>query len=52
MADHRIAGQATIDAARRQPLGVPELLETGLEPWDGVRHLAVIACRNRPTPST
>ncbi|HLT70571.1 MAG TPA: PIG-L deacetylase family protein [Acidimicrobiales bacterium] len=45
MADHRIAGQATIDAVRDagNRWVFPELLETGLEPWDGVRHLAVIA---------
>lgn len=45
MADHRIAGQATIDAVRDagNRWVFPELLDAGLEPWGGVRHLAVIA---------
>lgn len=45
MADHRIAGQASIDAVRDagNRWVFPELLDAGLEPWGGVRHLAVIA---------
>jgi LmbE family N-acetylglucosaminyl deacetylase len=45
MADHRIAGQATIDAVRdaanRWVFG--DLADAGLAAWSGVRHLAVVA---------
>lgn len=45
MADHRITGQATIDAVRdaANRWVFTDLLDEGLEPWRGVRHLAVIA---------
>jgi LmbE family N-acetylglucosaminyl deacetylase len=45
MADHRAVGQATIDAVRDagNRWVFPELSEAGLEPWGGVRHLAVMA---------
>jgi LmbE family N-acetylglucosaminyl deacetylase len=45
MADHRAVGQATIDAVRDagNRWVFPELREAGLEPWGGVRHLAVMA---------
>lgn len=45
MADHRVAGQATIDAVRdaANRWVFTELRDGGLEPWGGVRHLAVIA---------
>lgn len=45
MADHRIAGQATIDAVRdaANRWVFRDLLAAGLEPWSGVRHLAVMA---------
>lgn len=45
MADHRLAGQATIDAVRdaANRWVFPELRDAGLEPWSGVRHLAVVA---------
>jgi LmbE family N-acetylglucosaminyl deacetylase len=45
MADHRVAGQATIDAVRdaANRWVFPDLREAGLEPWPGVRHLAVVA---------
>lgn len=45
MADHRVAGQATIDAVRDagNRWVFTDLLDAGLEPWTGVRHLAVIA---------
>ncbi|HEY8527781.1 MAG TPA: PIG-L deacetylase family protein [Acidimicrobiales bacterium] len=44
-ADHRAVGQATIDAVRdaANRWVFPELCDTGLEPWDGVRYLAVVA---------
>lgn len=50
MADHRVAGLATIDAVRdaANRWVFTDLLEAGLEPWSGVRHLAVIASP-RPT---
>ncbi len=50
MADHRVAGQATIDAVRdaANRWVFTELHDAGLEPWGGVRHLAVIAS---PEPS-
>ena len=50
MADHRIAGQATIDAVRdaANRWVFTDLRDAGLEPWGGVRHLAVIAS---PQPS-
>jgi LmbE family N-acetylglucosaminyl deacetylase len=50
MADHRAAGQATIDAVRdaANRWVFPDLAARGLEPWGGVRHLAVIASP-RPT---
>jgi LmbE family N-acetylglucosaminyl deacetylase len=45
MADHRIVGQATIDAVRdaANRWVFPELRDAGLEPWGGVRVLAVLA---------
>jgi LmbE family N-acetylglucosaminyl deacetylase len=45
MADHRAVGQATIDAVRDagNRWVFTELLDDGLEPWSGVRHLAVMA---------
>jgi LmbE family N-acetylglucosaminyl deacetylase len=45
MADHRAVGQATIDAVRDagNRWVFPELRDAGLEPWGGVRHLAVLA---------
>jgi LmbE family N-acetylglucosaminyl deacetylase len=45
MADHRVVGQATIDAVRdaANRWVFPELRDAGLEPWGGVRHLAVMA---------
>ncbi|MCP2262056.1 N-acetylglucosaminyl deacetylase, LmbE family [Streptoalloteichus tenebrarius] len=45
MADHRAVGQAGIDAVRdaANRWVFRELADEGLEPWDGVRHLAVIA---------
>jgi LmbE family N-acetylglucosaminyl deacetylase len=45
MADHRVAGQATIDAVRDagNRWVFRELLDAGLEPWQGVKHLAVVA---------
>jgi LmbE family N-acetylglucosaminyl deacetylase len=50
MADHRVVGQATIDAVRdaANRWVFPELRDDGLEPWAGVRYLAVIASP-RPT---
>jgi LmbE family N-acetylglucosaminyl deacetylase len=50
MADHRVAGQATIDAVRdaANRWVFADLRDAGLEPWGGVRHLAVIASP-RPT---
>jgi LmbE family N-acetylglucosaminyl deacetylase len=45
MADHRAVGQATIDAVRdaANRWVFTDLRDAGLEPWPGVRHLAVIA---------
>jgi LmbE family N-acetylglucosaminyl deacetylase len=45
MADHRVAGQATIDAVRdaANRWVFTDLADGGLDPWGGVRHLAVIA---------
>jgi LmbE family N-acetylglucosaminyl deacetylase len=45
MADHRVTGQATIDAVRdaANRWVFTDLAGAGLEPWGGVRHLAVIA---------
>jgi LmbE family N-acetylglucosaminyl deacetylase len=45
MADHRWTGLATIDAVRDagNRWVFTELLDDGLEPWGGVRHLAVMA---------
>ncbi len=45
MADHRAVGQATIDAVRdaANRWVFTDLSDAGLEPWSGVRHLAVIA---------
>ena len=45
MADHRVTGQATIDAVRdaANRWVFTDLADAGLEPWGGVRHLAVIA---------
>jgi len=43
MADHRVAGQATLDAVRdaANRWVFRELLEDGLEKWDGVRWVAL-----------
>lgn len=45
MADHRVAGQATIDAVRdaANRWVFPDLAEAGLDRWSGVAHLAVVA---------
>lgn len=45
MADHRVAGQAAIDAVRdaANRWVFPDLGDAGLERWPGVRHLAVVA---------
>jgi LmbE family N-acetylglucosaminyl deacetylase len=45
MADHRVAGQATIDAVRdaANRWVFSDLRDAGLDPWSGVRHLAVVA---------
>ena len=45
MADHRVAGQATIDAVRdaANRWVFTDLVDAGLEPWSGVHHLAVVA---------
>ena len=45
MADHRVCGLATIDAVRdaANRWVFTDLRDAGLEPWGGVRHLAVIA---------
>jgi LmbE family N-acetylglucosaminyl deacetylase len=45
MADHRAVGLATLDAARDAAIRwiFPELLGQGLEPWTGIRYIA-IAC--------
>lgn len=45
MADHRVAGQATIDAVRdaANRWVFTDLADAGLEPWSGVEHLAVVA---------
>ena len=45
MADHRVVGQATIDAVRdaANRWVFPELRDEGLEPWSGVRYLAITA---------
>jgi LmbE family N-acetylglucosaminyl deacetylase len=45
MADHRVCGQATIDAVRdaANRWVFTDLRDAGLEPWGGVRHVAVIA---------
>ena len=45
MADHRVAGQATIDAVRdaANRWVFPDAGDAGLERWTGVRHLAVVA---------
>jgi LmbE family N-acetylglucosaminyl deacetylase len=45
MADHRVAGQATIDAVRdaANRWVFTDLVDAGLEPWSGVEHLAVVA---------
>jgi LmbE family N-acetylglucosaminyl deacetylase len=45
MADHRVTGAATIDAVRdaANRWVFRDLAAAGLEPWAGVRHLAVIA---------
>jgi LmbE family N-acetylglucosaminyl deacetylase len=50
MADHRICGQATIDAVRdaANRWVFRELAAEGHEPWDGVKHVAVVASP-RPT---
>jgi LmbE family N-acetylglucosaminyl deacetylase len=45
MADHRVVGQATIDAVRdaANRWVFTDLRDDGLEPWGGVRYLAVVA---------
>lgn len=45
MADHRVVGQATIDAVRdaANRWVFPELRDAGLEPWGGARVLAIMA---------
>ena len=45
MADHRWTGLATIDAVRDagNRWVFTDLAEAGLDPWQGVRHLAVVA---------
>jgi LmbE family N-acetylglucosaminyl deacetylase len=45
MADHRACGQATVDAVRdaANRWVFTDLRDGGLEPWSGVRHVAVIA---------
>jgi LmbE family N-acetylglucosaminyl deacetylase len=45
MADHRVVGEATIDAVRDagNRWVFPELRDAGLEPWGGVRYLAAIS---------
>jgi LmbE family N-acetylglucosaminyl deacetylase len=45
MADHRFVGQATLDAARdaANRWVFTELHDAGLEPWSGVRWVAVVA---------
>jgi LmbE family N-acetylglucosaminyl deacetylase len=45
MADHRACGQATVDAVRdaANRWVFTDLRDEGLEPWSGVRHVAVIA---------
>jgi LmbE family N-acetylglucosaminyl deacetylase len=45
MADHRVTGLATIDAVRdaANRWVFTDLADVGLEPWGGVRHLAVLA---------
>jgi LmbE family N-acetylglucosaminyl deacetylase len=45
MADHRVVGQATIDAVRDagNRWVFPELTKLGLAKWDGVRYLAIVA---------
>ena len=50
MADHRICGQATIDAVRdaANRWVFRELAAEGHEPWGGVKHVAVVASP-RPT---
>jgi LmbE family N-acetylglucosaminyl deacetylase len=50
MADHRVVGQATVDAVRdaANRWVFTDLLDAGLEPWSGVRSLAVVAS---PQPS-
>ena len=48
MADHRAAGLAVLDAARDAGNRwiFPELLDEGLEPWNGVRFVAVFGSAN------
>ena len=45
MSDHRVVGQASIDAVRdaANRWVFPELRDEGMEPWPGVRYLAVVA---------
>ncbi|HEY3140771.1 MAG TPA: PIG-L deacetylase family protein [Acidimicrobiales bacterium] len=45
MADHRVVGQAAIDAVRDagNRWVFTDLLDSGLEPWNGIRYLAVMA---------
>jgi LmbE family N-acetylglucosaminyl deacetylase len=49
-ADHRAVGIASLDAARDAANRwiFPELLDEGLEPWSGVRHVYVMGS-NTPT---
>ena len=50
MADHRVVGEAALDAARDAGNRwiFPELLDEGLEPWSGVR---MVAFSGSPQPS-
>jgi LmbE family N-acetylglucosaminyl deacetylase len=43
MADHRVVGLATLDAARdaANRWVFPELSAAGLEPWTGIKHIAI-----------
>lgn len=48
MVDHKVVGQATIDAVRdaANRWVFTDLLDAGLEPWGGVRHVAIVASPN------
>ena len=53
-ADHRWAALATLDAAQDagNPWIFPELLDEGLDPWNGVRMICIGGSPSPPTPST